>query len=101
MSGQYGAYFNVAATLENGGTIEVASAHGAASPIDFLGASQLVIDHASLFGTQIGGSSYKGPLLEHFASGDAIDVHNFALANSLLNYTPSSGLLQISNGTQT
>jgi hypothetical protein len=83
-----------------GGTLEAASAPGTASPINFLGASELIVDSASAFGANVGASNYTGPLLEHFGASDAVDIHNFALANALFNYSSSTGLLQISNGSQ-
>ena len=59
-----------------GGTLEVASATGTASPINFAGNSTLVVDNAAAFGTNVGTSSYTGPLLENFAAGDTIDIKN-------------------------
>jgi hypothetical protein len=45
-----------------------------------------------------GGTSYAGPLLEDFGTGDTIDLHNYsATAPSLLSNS-TSGLLQITNG---
>jgi hypothetical protein len=66
--------------------------------MDFLGASQLVVDNAALFGTGIGGTSYSGSQLENFGAGDSIDLHNFSASGTTLAYDPSSGLLQLSNG---
>jgi Bacterial Ig-like domain len=84
--------------LGAGGVLEVASATGAQTAMDFLGASQLVIDNAALFGTGIGGMSYLGSQLENFGTGDSIDLHNFSSSGATLAYDPSSGLLQLSNG---
>jgi hypothetical protein len=84
--------------LGSGSVLEVAAATGAQTAMDFLGASQLVVDNASLFGTGIGGASYLGSQLENFGSGDSIDLHNFSASGASLAYDSSSGLLQLSNG---
>jgi hypothetical protein len=84
--------------LGAGGTLEVASATGSQTAMDFQGASQLVVDNAALFGTGIGGSSYLGSQLENFGAGDSIDLHNFSASGATLAYDPSNGLLQLSNG---
>jgi hypothetical protein len=84
--------------LGAGGVLEVASATGAQTATDFLGASRLVVDNASLFGTGIGGVSYLGSQLEDFGAGDSIDVHNFSASGATLAYNASSGLLQLSSG---
>ena len=84
-----------------GGTLEVASAPSAASPISFLGNSKLIIDSAAGFGANIGNASYMGPLLEGFVSGDTIDIKSFSAANASYTYNLVTGLLQIVNGSQT
>ena len=84
--------------LGAGGVLEVASATGAQTEMDFLGASRLVVDNAALFGTGIGGTSYLGSQLEDFGAGDSIDLRNFSASGAALAYDPSSGLLQLSNG---
>ena len=84
--------------LQAGGLLEVAADAAANSLIDFLGASQLTIDNAALFGTGVGGSSYAGPLLENFVTGDTIDLHSFSATGAALLYNPADGLLQITNG---
>jgi hypothetical protein len=84
--------------LQTGSSLEVAADTAAHSQVDFLGASQLAIDNAALFGTGVGGSSYAGPLLENFAAGDTIDLHGFVAAAAALLYNPANGLLQITNG---
>ena len=84
--------------LQAGGLLEVAADAAANSQIDFLGASQLTIDNAALFGTGVGGSSYAGPLLENFVTGDTIDLHSFSATGAALLYNPADGLLQITNG---
>jgi hypothetical protein len=84
--------------LGAGGVLEVASATGAQTEMDFLGASRLVVDNAALFGTGIGGTSYLGSQLEDFGAGDSIDIHNFSASGATLAYNASSGLLQLSSG---
>ena len=64
--------------LQAGASLEVAADSAANSQIDFLGASQLTIDNAALFGTGVGGSSYAGPQLEDFGVGDTVDLHSFS-----------------------
>jgi hypothetical protein len=84
--------------LQAGASLEVAADSAANSQIDFLGASQLTIDNAALFGTGVGGSSYAGPQLEDFGVGDIVDLHSFSAAAAALLYNPASGLLQVTNG---
>jgi hypothetical protein len=84
--------------LGAGGVLEVASATGAQTAMDFLGASQLVVDNAALFGTGVGGTSYLGSQLENFGTGDSIDLHNFSASGATFAYNSSSGLLQLSSG---
>jgi hypothetical protein len=84
--------------LGAGGILEVASATGAQTAMDFLGASQLVVDNAALFGTGVGGTSYLGSQLENFGAGDSIDLHNFSASGATPTYNSSSGLLQLSSG---
>ncbi len=84
--------------LQAGASLEVAADSAANSQIDFLGASQLTIDNAALFGTGVGGSSYAGPQLEDFGVGDTVDLHSFSGATAALLYNPASGLLQVTNG---
>ena len=83
-----------------GGTLEVASATGTASPINFAGNSTLVVDNAAAFGTNVGTSSYTGPLLENFAAGDTIDIKNVSSSGASVTYSSTTGLLQIANGSQ-
>jgi hypothetical protein len=84
--------------LQAGGSLEVAADAAANSLIDFLGTSQLTIDNAALFGTGVGGSSSAGPLLEHFVTGDKIDLHSFSATGAAFHYDSADGLLQITNG---
>jgi len=84
--------------LGSGAMLEVAAATGAASRIDFQGStSELIIDNAALFGTNVGTASYAGPQLQQFAPGDTIDLKNFSSTGVTLNYNPLTGVLQVSN----
>ena len=87
--------------LQSGGSLEVAADTAADFQIDFLGASQLIIDSAAGFCANIGNASYTGPLLEGFVSGDTIDIKSFSTANTSYTYNSVTGLLQIANGSQT
>ena len=62
--------------------------------------SETIIDKASLFGTNVGHPNYAGPLLLNFGAGDSIDLKDVASAGVSLNYTSSTGLLQVSSGRQ-
>ena len=84
--------------LGSGSALEVAAATGSQTAVDFMGASELVVDNAALFGTGIGGASYLGSQLENFGAGDSIDIHNFSASGATLAYDPTSGLLQLANG---
>ena len=84
--------------LAAGGSLEVAADAATHSQIAFLGASQLTIDSASLFGTGAGGASYAGPLLEDFVAGDTIDLKGYSATGASLAYNSTTGLLQITNG---
>ena len=84
--------------LGNGAMFEVAAATGTQTQINFQGStSELIIDNAASFGTNVGTASYAGTQLQHFASGDKIDLKNFSSAGVTFNYNASTGVLQVSN----
>jgi hypothetical protein len=85
--------------LQDNSTLEFASALGHNTQIQFLGSSndKLVIDKASGFGTGVGTSSYTGSLLENFAAGDVIDIRSIGSTGLGLNYSSTTGDLQITN----
>ena len=84
--------------LGNGATFEVAAATGTTTKINFQGSnSELIIDNAASFGTNVGTASYAGPQLQYFASDDKIDLKNFSSAGVTFNYNASTGVLQVSN----
>jgi hypothetical protein len=47
----------------------------------------------------VGTASYAGPLLESFTTGDTIDLKGIASTGLTLNYSATSGDLQIANST--
>ena len=84
--------------LGSGATFEVAAATGTTTKINFQGSnSELIIDNAASFGTNVGTASYAGPQLQHFVPGDKIDLKNFSSAGVTFNYNASTGVLQVSN----
>ncbi len=84
--------------LDSGASLEVASALGGNSQMQFLGSSELKIDNAGQFGTNVGQASYAGPQLQGFAAGDTIDFLNFGSAGATFTYNASNGVLQLTNG---
>jgi Tryptophan-rich Synechocystis species C-terminal domain len=84
--------------LGSAATLEVAAATGTTAHINFQGSgSELIIDNAASFGTNVGTASYAGPQLQHFVLGDKIDLKTFSSAGVTLNYNVSTGVLQVSN----
>ncbi len=92
--------------LTNNSLLEVAADTGGSNQMSFLGASgdKLVIDAVSSFGSNVGTTSYIGPLLEAFTAVDTIDLKNL-IFNSGTNvatidsYSSGTGLLQLHSGT--
>ena len=85
--------------LGSSATLEVAAATGSTAQIKFQdSSSELIIDNAALFGTNVGTASYAGPQLQSFVDGDKIDLKNFSSASVTFSYNASTGILQISNG---
>jgi hypothetical protein len=84
--------------LGGGSTLEVAADRGSLAQMNFLASSELIIDSAASFGVNVGSSSYAGPQLQGFTAGDTIDVKNFAAAGVTLNYSGTTGALQVANG---
>ena len=72
---------------------------GTGLQIQFMGSAptnKLIIDSAASFGTQIGTTSYAGPMLENFVAGNVIDFKNIASAGLSFAYSATTGDLQIS-----
>jgi hypothetical protein len=83
--------------LDGGSTLEIAQALGADTRISFTTGSELVLDHAALFGENIGTGNYAGSLLRDFGGGSTIDIKDFGSAGLDMSYTKGTGLLQLSN----
>ncbi|SED63446.1 protein of unknown function [Rhizobiales bacterium GAS188] len=83
--------------LGSAATLEFAAATGTHTQVNFLGSSELIIDNAALFGTNVGTASYAGTQLQHFVTGDKIDLKNFSSTGVKFNYNASTGVLQVSN----
>ena len=78
--------------LGSGAVLEVAAATGSATQIDFQGStSELIVDNAALFGTNVGTASYAGPQLQQFAAGDEIDLKNFSSGRRDVQLQPADG----------
>jgi hypothetical protein len=77
-------------------TLEIAAALGTNSKISFGTGSELVIDHFTTFGRNVGASDYTGSLLKDFGSS-TIDLKDFDLTGLHETFSASSGLLQLTN----
>jgi hypothetical protein len=84
--------------LSGSSTLEVSADQGTSDQMKFLGAAEVIIDHAASFGTNVGSTSYAGPLIENFGTNDKIDLKDVTLAGAALNYSTATGLLQITDG---
>jgi hypothetical protein len=84
--------------LGAGATLDVAAATGSGMQIKFQdSSSELIVDSAALFGTNVGTASYAGPQLQQYVPGDKIDLKNFSLAGVTFGFNASTGVLQVSN----
>jgi hypothetical protein len=81
--------------LSSNTILEIAANVGSGDQIAFLSPARAIIDKASLFGTNVGESTYSGPLIEDFGTGDSIDLKDVAAAGVTLNSGGSTGLLQV------
>jgi hypothetical protein len=81
--------------LENSGVLEVAADKGHGNQMQFVSPSELIVDTAANFGTNVGSTLYTGPLIESFGTGDSILLKNIAAAGASLNYSTATGLLQV------
>ncbi len=82
--------------LDASSVLEVLADKGISNKIQFIGTGELIVDKAANFGTNVGKTTYNGPLIQSFTTGDKIDLKDVA-ASATLNYTAATGLLQISN----
>ena len=79
--------------------LTVGADSGSADKMNFLGTGELAISAAAQFGLNVGQTTYKGPLLEHFVAGDHVLLSDVAATGLTPNYTAATGLLQLNNGT--
>ncbi|HUB14538.1 MAG TPA: hypothetical protein VMB34_21490 [Acetobacteraceae bacterium] len=82
--------------LDAHSSLEVAAALGIGSKISFAAGSSLVVDSFGQFGENVGTGSYAGPMLENFA-GSTVDLQGFGMTGLDMNFSNSSGLLQLTN----
>ena len=71
---------------------------GAFDQMQFLGAGEVIVDHAANFGINVGSTAYTGPLIENFGTADKIDLADVASSGAVLNYSTTTGLLQVTVG---
>ena len=83
--------------LNTGSVLRVAADLGHSDRMSFLGASELSIDHAASFGLGVG-TSYTGPLLQHFGLGDQVLLSEFTDTGIILDYNATTGLLLVNQG---
>jgi FG-GAP-like repeat/FG-GAP repeat len=88
---------NTTTSVLDAGSLDISGTLNA-STIAFQGTSELLIDNAGAFGSNVGTSSYTGPQLQDFVSGDKVDLKNISSAGVTLNYSATTELLQITNG---
>jgi hypothetical protein len=79
-------------TIQLNGSLEIASDTTPSPQINFASGAKLTIDSAA---------SFVGPALSNFTVGDILDIKNFSATGVKLSYNASTGVAQISNGSQT
>jgi hypothetical protein len=84
--------------LSSASVLEVLADTGANNQMKFLGAGEVIIDHAASFGINVGHTTYTGPLIENFGTADKIDLADVASSGAVLNYSTTTGLLQVTVG---
>lgn len=84
--------------LNSASVLEVLADTGAANKMQFLGAGEVIVDKAANFGTNVGKTTYTGPLIENFGTAAKIDLKDVSVSGSVLNYASATGLLQITQG---
>jgi hypothetical protein len=90
---------NTTTSVLDAGSLDLAGTLNNSATIAFQGSSsQLLVDNAATFGSNVGTPSYTGPQLQDFISGDKIDLKNISSAGVTLSYNATTGLLQITNG---
>ena len=89
---------NSTTSVLDAGALDIAGTLNATS-IAFQGSgSELLIDNAATFGSNVGTPSYTGPQLQDFIIGDKVDLKNISSAGVTFNYNELTGLLQVTNG---
>ena len=83
--------------LDASSVLEVLADKGTSDKIQFIGTGELIVDKAANFGTNVGKTTYNGPLIQTFTAGDSIDLKDIA-ASGTLSFTAATGLLQINDG---
>lgn len=81
--------------LNNGALMTINADTGGAYQIAFVGTSEVNINNSTAFGSNVGLTTYTGPLIEDFGIGDTIIFKNFDGLNATSSFSSSSGLLQI------
>jgi hypothetical protein len=84
--------------LNGSAKLDIAAAIGSNTRMAFLGSSELSIDNPLAFGQNVGTASYAGPQLQDFGAGDSIDLKQFGAAGAAVQFDPTTGLLQVTNG---
>ena len=88
---------NTTTSVLDAGALDIAGTLNATS-IAFQGSgSELLIDNAATFGSNVGTPSYTGPQLQDFIGGDKVDLKNISSVGATFSYNASTGLLQITN----
>ena len=90
---------NTTTSVLDAGVLDLAGTLNNSATIGFQGgSSQLLIDNAANFGSNVGTPAYTGPQLQDFFAGEEIDLKNISSAGVALSYSATTGLLQITNG---
>jgi hypothetical protein len=75
--------------LSSASVLEVLADTGANNQMKFLGAGEVI---------NVGHTTYTGPLIENFGTADKIDLADVASSGAVLNYSTTTGLLQVTVG---
>jgi hypothetical protein len=88
---------NTTTSVLDAGALDIAGTLNATS-IAFQGSgSELLIDNAATFGSNVGTLSYTGPQLQDFIGGDKVDLKTISSVGATFSYNAMTGLLQITN----
>jgi hypothetical protein len=67
--------------------------------MQFLANATLTVDTAAKFGSNIGTSTFAGPLIQSFGTNDAMNFKDLLEAGLSLNYASTTGVLELEQGT--